>query len=119
MYINYGDYNLLDWGGILLDSEHSDTDINFIYVYPFDDLWDEYYFAEGMVSITDCWINKERVKQFIGNDNPTAEEFAIGCIEYYGAHEFSDGVYKTLTRAEVCKELRHYLIASDNLKIEW
>lgn len=119
MYINYGDYNLLDWGGILLDSEHSDTDIDFIYVYPFDDLEDEYFFARGTVCINDDWINAEGVKESIGNSNPTAEEFAIGCIGFYGAYEFSGGEYQTLTREDVCKELKHYLIASDNLNIEW
>lgn len=121
MYINYGDVNFFEYG-CLVDAEHSDTEIKVLYCRPFDDEEDLYYYADCLVDITDSWIDKKSVMDFMGITEETfdAVQFAIGCIEYYGVENFSDSYmgYR-FTREEIEKDLRNYLIASDNLNVTW
>lgn len=128
MYKNYGDYDFFQYG-VLVDDTHSDTELNILYCKPFDD-FDEngnevYYFSPCTVDITDTWIDKKGVMNFIGM---TKEKFnniyyAIGCIEYYGIDNFkTEGYYQAgcgSTREEIENELKHYFIASDRLDITW
>ena len=125
MYINYGDRNFFDYG-MLVDSEHSDTEFDIIFCRPYDDEEDLYQCGQVTVDINDSWIEKEKVESYIGlkkEDNPI--QFAIGCLEYYGAENFGADdfwVYENwryMTKESICKKLRNYLIASDNLDIEW
>ena len=44
MYINYGDRNFFECG-ILVDAEHSDTEIKILYCRPLDDAEDLFLFA--------------------------------------------------------------------------
>lgn len=122
MYINYGDYNFFEYG-VLVDSEHSDTEINILYCRPYDDTENEYLFADCTVDITNSWINKDSVMNYIGMTEKNFDkiQYAIGCIEYYGTENFKD-YYRSMdnaTREEIEEQLKHYLIASDNLDITW
>ena len=126
MYVNYGDVNFFEYG-CLVDSEHSDTEFRILYCRPFDDEDDLYLFGDCTVNIEDDWIDRDAVLSYIGMMDDTYEEgkfdatqFAIGCIEYYGVDEFRDYYLPAqMTKDEVCRRLKNYLIASDNLNIEW
>ena len=121
MYINYGDVNFFEYG-ILADAEHSNTEIKILYCRPIDDTENQFFFADCAVDITDTWMDKKSVMDYIGmtEENFDAVQFAIGCVEYYGAENFSspyDGYQFTDT--EIKDRLKYYLIASDNLDITW
>lgn len=121
MYINYGDKNFFEYG-VLVDAEHSDTEIKILYCRPYDDTEDQYFFADCAVDISEDWINKNIIMEFIGmnEENFDAIQFAIGCIEYYGAENFSS-LYNgyNFTAEEIKERLKYYLIANDNLDIIW
>lgn len=124
MYINYGDVNFFELG-CLVDAEHSDTEIKILYCRPYDDeedKEDKFLFADCEVDITDSWIDKNAVMDYLGMTEKTfdAIQFAIGCINYYGVENFLspyDG-YR-FTEEEIKDRLKHYMIASDNLDITW
>lgn len=121
MYINHGDVDFFEYG-VLVDSEHSDTEVEILYCRPYDDEEDKFLFADCTVDITDSWIDKKSVMEYIGmtEENFDVIQFAIGCIEYYGVENFSspyDGYQ--FSRKEIEERLKHYLIASDNLEITW
>lgn len=121
MFVNYGDVNFFELG-ILVDAEHSDTEFSILYCRPYDDEEDLYFFAECEVDVTDSWIDKNAVMDYLGMsaENFNAVQYAIGCIEYYGAENFSSPYngYQ-FTKKEIEDQLQHYLIASDNLNITW
>lgn len=121
MYINHGDVNFFEYG-VLVDAEHSDTEIKILYCRPFDDAEDKFFFADCAVDIDDEWINRQAVMDYIGmtEDNFNNIDFAVGCVEYYGAENFSSPYegYE-FTRAEIESKLKYYLIANDNLEITW
>ena len=124
MFINYGDRNFFEYG-VLVDSEHSDTEFQILYCRPYDDEEDKYQFAECTVDITDSWIDKKAVMSFAGmneeNFNPI--RFAIDCIEYYGVENFGGNSYaydfRNMNKESIKEILKHRLIASDNLDITW
>lgn len=131
-YKNYGDVNFLTYGGCLVDSDHSDTEFRIIYLRPYDDgdpdHDDLYQCAEITVDITDSWIDKKQVMSFIGMTENEFDpiEFAIGCIDYYGPENFgADGSWgyqkdwRYMTRDDIKEVLRHRVIATDNINIEW
>lgn len=121
MYINYGDVNFFEYG-VLVDTEHSDTEIKILYCRPYDDEEDKFLFADCEVNIEDSWIDKKLVMDYIGMTEETFDsiQFAIGCIDYYGVENFSDCYHGyNFTRKEIEELLKHYLIASDNLDITW
>jgi hypothetical protein len=121
MYINYGDVNFFEYG-CLVDAEHSDTEIKVLYCRPYDDVEDLFLFADCEVDITDSWIDRKQVMDYLGmtEENFDAIQFAIGCIDYYGVENFSSpyGGYR-FSREDIEEQLKHYLIASDNLDITW
>lgn len=128
IYRNYGDVNFLDYGGCLIDTEHSDTEFDVIYLQPYDDEEGIYQCAELTVDITDSWIDREAVMKFGGmaEDDFNPIHFAEDCIDYYGPENFgadSSWGYKydwmSMTKDEVKEVLRRRCIATDNIKIEW
>lgn len=121
MYVNYGDKNFFEYG-MLVDAEHSDTTFDILYCRPFDDEEDSFLFASCQVDITDSWIAKNSVMDYIGMDAKKfdAIQFAIGCIEYYGVENFSSPYEGYQHNREYIESvLKHHLIASDNLDITW
>lgn len=121
MFVNYGDKNFFEYG-VLVDADHSDTEFPIVYCRPFDDEEDMFFFADCNVDIDDSWIDREDVMEFIGMNSDEFDpiRFAIGCIEYYGAENFSspyDGY--TFNREEIEEKLKNYWIATDNLDITW
>lgn len=124
MYINYGDVNFFE-RGMLVDSDHSDTEYSILYCMPYDDEEDLYQFADCTVDITDSWINKQKVMSFLGMDDTTFDPilYAIGCIDYYGADNFgADNLtydWARMHRAEIEDILKYRSIASDRLDITW
>ena len=122
MFVNYyGDRNFFEYG-VLVDADHSDTEFPIVYCRPFDGEEDMFFFADCEVDIDDSWIDREDVMEFIGmnSDEFYPIRFAIGCIEYYGAENFSspyDGY--TFNREEIEEKLKNYWIATDNLDITW
>lgn len=121
MYINYGDFNFFEYG-VLVDSEHSDTDFSIIYCRPYDDAEDLFLFAVCDVDINDSWIDKDAVMSYSGMTPETFDpiRYAIDCIEYYGVENFSSPYngYQ-FTENEIKEMLKYYLIASDGLNITW
>ena len=124
MFINYGDRNFFEYG-ILVDSEHSDTEFQILYCRPYDDEEDKYLFAECTVDITDSWIDKKAVMSFAGmkEENFDPIRFAIDCIEYYGVENFGANSYvydyRNMNEESIKEILKHRLIANDNLDITW
>lgn len=120
MYKNYGDVNFFEYG-FLVDEDHSETGYPILYCRPYDDEDDLYFFADCFVDVTEDWIDQEAVSKFSCID-PYDDSiiFANACIEYYGAENFSspyDGF--AFSKNEIKEKLKHYLIATDNLHIEW
>lgn len=124
MYVNYGDKDFFDYG-VLVDTEHSDTEFPILYCMPYPDEEDLFQFGDCRVDITDSWIEKQAVMNHIGMKeaefNPAL--FAIGCISYYGAVNFGAQSYaydwSRMKRQEIEEILKHRLIANDNLDITW
>lgn len=124
MYKNYGDKNFFEYG-VLIDSEHSDKEINMIYCRPYDDEEDKYLFAECTIDISDKWIDRKAVMSYGGMTEETFDPilFAIDCVEFYGAENFGGLNYaydfRNMNMESIKEILRHKLIASDNLDITW
>ena len=122
MYKNYGDVNFFNYG-MLVDTEHSDTDIDIIFCHPIYDTDTElYYFGAVTVCINDEWIDKKSVMSYISMDDKSFNNihYAIGCLEYYGAENFgTDFQNWQYSREEICNILKHRFIDCDNLNIEW
>jgi hypothetical protein len=124
MYKNYGDVNFFEYG-ILIDTEHSDTVFQILACRPYDDEEDLYRYGHLEVDIEDTWIDKEKVMDYIGMDESTFDpiQYAIGIIEYYPWENFIINYYsydwRGCTKDQIKKDLRNYLIASDNLNMEW
>lgn len=87
---NLGDVNFLEYGALLINQE--DTSYNILYCVPYSDTDDLYQFTNCIVDISDSWIKKQDVLSCLGMDEDTynPEQFALGCIEYYGANNFGD-----------------------------
>lgn len=124
MYVNYGDKDFFEHG-ILVDTEHSDTEFPVLYCVPYPDEEDLFQFGDCRVDITDTWIQKQEVMEYarMKKEDFNPISFAISCIEYYGAENFGAESYaydwRHMRRSEIEKILKHRLIASDNLDITW
>lgn len=126
MFTNYGDKNFFEHG-CLVDAEHSDTEFPMLLCRPYDDENDLYQMARVTVDITDDWIDRKAVMDFIGMTEKTFDpvDFAIGCTEYYSWSNFGADDYgvfwnwKQMRKKEICDILTGFMIASDNLNIEW
>lgn len=121
MYISCGDVDFFEYGVLVQNNRDNEYDI--IFCRPIYDLSEElYYFGEVTVDLDNTWMDKSAVLDFIGMNNENYNEinFAIGCLEYYGAENFgTDFQNWQYTRNEIKDILKHRLIASDNLNIEW
>lgn len=125
MYKNYGDKHFLEHG-VLVDTEHSDTCFPMLLCRPYDDEQDLYAFGDVEVDIEDSWIDRTAVMAYIGMSKDTFDpvQFAIGCTEYYSWDNFGAGGsysydWRMVDSAVIYDVLRHRLIASDNLDMEW
>lgn len=120
-YTNFGDVNFFEYG-CYVRSQNDDTTYDVIYCKPYDDEENLYQYAECYVDISDSWINKEEIMNFIGMEKmPTKEvdciHFAIGCIEYYGIDNFKDyNIPTDMTKEEVLEELAKNNIYLDNVE---
>ena len=124
MFINYGDNNFFE-NGILVDTEHSDTVFPMLLCNPYPEEDDLFKFGQCEVDIEDGWIDKESVMNHIGMTNDSFDPvlFAIGCAEYYSWDNFGAINYAydwtRMNKNSICQILKHYMIATDNLNIEW
>lgn len=124
MYINYGDKNFFERGR-LVDSEHSDSVLDILVCDPYDDEEDLYKFGECSVDITDSWIDKQAVMDFLGMDSDSFNpiEYALGCIDFYGIENFGacnyTYDYMHMRKEDIKDILKYRLIATDNLDIVW
>lgn len=127
MYKNYGDKNFFEYG-VLVDNDHSDTEIDIIrclpYPEPDEDGNDIYQFNEMTVDITDEWIDRKAVMDFIGMTEDTFDpvQFAIGCTDWYSWDNFGLPYaydWQRMDRNSICDILRHRMIASDGLDMPW
>ena len=66
MYVNYGNKDFFERGR-LVDSEHSDSVLDILVWDPYSDEEDLYQFGECSVDITDDWIDKQAVMDFLGH----------------------------------------------------
>lgn len=124
MYTNYGDKDFFE-NGCLVDTEHSDITFPMLLCRPYPDGEDLYQFAEVEIDITDSWIDKHAVMDYIGMDEDYFDpvKYAIGCTDYYSWDNFGAINYaydwQRMSKADICEILKYRLIANDNLKIEW
>ena len=124
MYENFGDRDFFEHG-ILVDREHSDTVFPMLLCRPYDDAEDLYLFGECEVDITDSWIDRKRVMEFVGMTEETYDpaSFAVACTEYYSWENFGAMNYAydwmRMDRAAIREILKHRLTALDNLDLVW
>lgn len=124
MYMNYGDKDFFEHG-ILVDAEHSDTEFPILHCMPYPGEEDLFQFGDCRVDITDSWIEKQAVMDYIGMKKAEFDpvQFAIGCIMYYGAENFGALSYaydwRQMKRRDIEEILKYRIIASDNLDITW
>ena len=125
MYLNYGDKNFFEWGTLV--EEHSDTEFSILICRPYGDTDEYFQFGECTVDIDDTWIDRDAVMNYIGmSDNDFDPiQFAIGCIDYYGADNF--GVFalggrdwRYCTHDDICEVIKsgEYDIELDNVEVE-
>lgn len=123
MYNNYGDKNFFEYG-LLIDSEHSDTVFDMLVCRPYPDEEDLFRFARLHVDVEDTWINWDYVREFTGSPLDSPLERAREVIECYSWDNFGAADYgvsydwQRMTREQIKKELRRFLIAHDNLVID-
>jgi hypothetical protein len=124
MYINYGDKNFFEYG-MLIDADHSDTEIKALCCCPYPDEEDLYIFGDCTVDITNTWIDRTAILDFIElkEENFDPIKYAIGCLNFYTWDNFGAINYmydwQRMTKDEIKQILKHRMIASDNLNIEW
>ena len=114
MFVNYGDVDFFEYG-VLVESDSTDTEVHIIYCVPSSDEENMFFFANCIVDTDDDWIEREDVMKFNGMNSEEFDpiRFAIGCIEYYGAENFSspyDGY--TFNREEIEEML-------ENMGVTW
>ena len=120
MYKNYGDVNFLEYG--LLIEEQSENQFNFIVCRPFSDCENKYQYFDGYIDISDSWIDKESVMNYIGMEENKFDriQFAIGCIEYYNLENFGT-VNNDYTKEEVIENIKYikdYIADYDDMYFE-
>lgn len=109
MYKNYGDKNFLEYG-ILVEEEKENEIYNMIICRPYSDVENKYIYGLCYVDITDSWIEKNEVMDYIGMSEENFEpiQFAIGCIEYYGLENFGlffNDYTKGYTKEEIIEDM--------------
>lgn len=128
MYRNYGDRNFFEHG-ILADSDHSDTVIDLLLCEPYSDEEDLYCFARVQVDLEDAWIDWDMIQSITGYDhsdqaNTDPVDAAIAAVSCYSWDNFGAADYgvsydwQRMTRNGICKELRDYQIAWDEVRAE-
>lgn len=128
MYHNRGDKNFFEHG-VLVDSDHSDTVFDLLLCEPYSDEEDLYCFAHVQVDVEDDWIDWNMIENITGGDfsslsGANAVDAAIAAAECYswdnfGASDFGVSYnWQYMTRKDICKELRDYQIAWDEVRAE-
>lgn len=115
MYLSYGDVNFFEYGILVQNNIEHEYDI--IFCQPiYDSGKEEYYFGEITVNTTDDWIDRKAVCDYIGmNDEFNELQFAIGCLDYYGAENFGTDFNNWQYDKQAIKEyLKHKMICNDN-----
>ena len=122
MYHNYGDRNFFEHG-ILVDTDHSDTEFQMLRCLPYPDEEDKYMFSRLDVDITDSWIDRKAVLSFLGMTEETFDpvQFAIGCTDYYswdnfGASDYGD--WQDCTADYIVANMQGYMIAHDEVILD-
>jgi hypothetical protein len=106
-WVNYGDVNPLVYGGIWIKKFSSNE---FYIVRNFNDNDCSIIYCDSlMIDITESWIEKERVMNYIGMTYHDFDsiQFAIGCIEYYSYENFGNR-YKLNSQDELIEELKQH-----------
>lgn len=111
---NFGDVNPLKHGGIFIKR---DTEINpetcfYIVKNVYDCDGEKHIIYDLYVDITDSWIEKQDVMEFIGmteNDFDSIQ-YAIGCTDYYSMENFGGNRIECSTIEELQEELKKYEI---------
>lgn len=109
MYKNYGDKNFLEYG-VLVEEEKENETYNMIICRPYSDMENKYVYGLCYVDITDSWIEKNEVMDYIGMSEENFEpiQFAIGCTEYYGLENFGlffNDYTKGYTKEEIIEDM--------------
>lgn len=114
MYLNYGDVDFFEHGVLVQNRIEHEYDI--IFCEPIYGSNDEYYFGEITVNTTDEWIDKKAVCDYIGMRDVFNElQYAIGCLDYYGAENFgTDFNNWQYDKKGIQEILKHRLIGFDD-----
>ena len=120
MYENYGDVNFFEHG-ILVDSEHTDTEYNMLRCEPYSDAEDLYQFAHLCVDVSDSWLDRDAVMSYAGMEEFDPLQFAIACTDYYPWDNFGASYYmvfrdwQRMNKKDILLELSIYPISFENL----
>lgn len=124
MYKNYGDKNFFEYG-MLVDADTDRSEYWIIACLPYDDEEDRYLFGDCCVDITEPWIDREKVMEYIGLSEETFDpvEFAIGCMSYYGWDNFgADRTFQynwlNMTKARIKEILMYRDIDKENVCLD-
>jgi hypothetical protein len=93
---NYGDVNPLEHGGLFVRRSEDDTmEFDVVHIHPDADS-EKIFYADGLVSLRDDWIDWDAVGKYNGGSGTYAEN-AKDAFIYYGAENFGgNGVFITL-----------------------
>ena len=121
MYKNYGDKNFLEYG-ILVEEEKENEIYNMIICRPYSDMENKYIYGLCYVDITDDWIEKDKVMNYIGMSEENFEpiQFAIGCTEYYSLENFGlffNDYTKGYTKEEIIEDMEEIKSYIDDKEI--
>lgn len=120
-YINYGDVNPLEHGGIWVRQTGKNSFDILKNIPETNELYDL------LVEIDDSWIEKDAVMSYIGMTKEDFDplQFAIGCTEYYSPENFGN-IYKCKTQnelidilfaREITENIEKYFVVSKTYQI--
>ena len=106
-YINYGDVNPIEHGGIFVLQE---SETSFRIVKNEFDGSKKHYLFDLHIDISDTWIDKESVLSYIGMTELDFDpvQYAIGCTEYYSYLEFGGNAEVYATKKELIAAYAEY-----------
>jgi hypothetical protein len=118
-WVNYGDVNPIEHGGIFV-KEENETTFRIVKLQFVDDDGKN-LLLDLNVDISDSWIEKEAVMNYAGiseADEDFSVNFAIACTEFYSPGNFGchENIYLTLEESE--EHLKQYDISKEHFRAE-
>ena len=113
-WMNYGDINFLDYGGILLQAdENNPRAFSVLYLITPDSGADGFYLASGYIDTDDEWIDYKYIQKTLDIKLDKPDDKAVSALEYYDMLNFNGYLKKYLNKNEVKSALEEYRVKFD------